>query len=80
MYGTFGRGITKYTVIYGVYIRFWPALIVVLIPVLFEAMKRSSEQVQRVPAHTHTHHVVQRVPAIIQKYSPQSLGAFGAAF
>ena len=26
MYGTFGREITKYTVIYGVYIRFWPTL------------------------------------------------------
>jgi hypothetical protein len=26
MYGMFGRKITKYTVIYGVYIRFWPAL------------------------------------------------------
>jgi len=26
IYGTFGREITKYTVIYGVYIRFWPTL------------------------------------------------------
>ena len=26
MYGTFGRKITKYTVIYGEYIRFWPTL------------------------------------------------------
>jgi len=26
MYGIFGRDITKYTVIYGVYIRFWPTL------------------------------------------------------
>ena len=26
IYGIFGRGITKYTVIYGVYIRFWPTL------------------------------------------------------
>ena len=26
VYGIFGREITKYTVIYGVYIRFWPAL------------------------------------------------------
>ena len=26
MYGTFGRKITKYLVIYGVYIRFWPTL------------------------------------------------------
>ena len=26
MYGIFGRGITKYTVIYDVYIRFWPTL------------------------------------------------------
>jgi hypothetical protein len=25
-YGIFGREVTKYTVIYGVYIRFWPAL------------------------------------------------------
>jgi hypothetical protein len=25
-YGIFGREITKYTVIYGVYIRFWPTL------------------------------------------------------
>jgi len=26
MYGIFGRKITKYTVIYGVYIQFWPTL------------------------------------------------------
>ena len=26
IYGTFGRKISKYTVIYGVYIRFWPTL------------------------------------------------------
>ena len=26
LYGIFGREITKYTVIYGVYIRFWPTL------------------------------------------------------
>jgi len=26
IYDIFGRGITKYTVIYGVYIRFWPIL------------------------------------------------------
>jgi hypothetical protein len=26
--GTFGREITKYTVIYGAYIRFWPTLII----------------------------------------------------
>jgi hypothetical protein len=26
MYGIFGREITKYTVIYGAYIRFWPTL------------------------------------------------------
>ena len=26
IYGVFGRETTKYTVIYGVYIRFWPAL------------------------------------------------------
>ena len=26
MYGSFGREITKYTVIYGVYVRFWPTL------------------------------------------------------
>jgi len=26
IYGTFGREITKYTVIYGVYIQFWPTL------------------------------------------------------
>ena len=26
IYGNFGREITKYTVIYGVYIRFWPIL------------------------------------------------------
>jgi len=26
MYGIFGREITKYTFIYGVYIRFWPTL------------------------------------------------------
>jgi hypothetical protein len=26
VYGIFGREITKYTVIYGVYIRFWPTL------------------------------------------------------
>jgi len=26
IYGIFGREITKYTVIYGVYIRFWPTL------------------------------------------------------
>ena len=26
MYGNFGREITKFTVIYGVYIRFWPTL------------------------------------------------------
>jgi hypothetical protein len=28
IYGNFGREITKYTVIYGVYIRFWPTLLV----------------------------------------------------
>jgi hypothetical protein len=26
IYGIFGREITKYTVIYGVYVRFWPTL------------------------------------------------------
>ena len=26
MYGTFGREITNYTVIYGAYIQFWPTL------------------------------------------------------
>jgi hypothetical protein len=26
IYGIFGREITRYTVIYGVYIRFWPIL------------------------------------------------------
>jgi hypothetical protein len=26
IYGIFGREITKYTVMYGVYIRFWPTL------------------------------------------------------
>jgi hypothetical protein len=26
IYGIFGREVTKYTVIYGVYIRFWPTL------------------------------------------------------
>ena len=30
IYDIFGREITKYTVIYGVYIRFWPTLIIVL--------------------------------------------------
>jgi len=28
IYGIFGRGITKYTVVYGVYIRFWPTLVI----------------------------------------------------
>jgi hypothetical protein len=28
IYGNFGREITKYTVIYGVYIRFWPTLVI----------------------------------------------------
>jgi hypothetical protein len=28
VYGIFGREITKYTVIYGAYIRFWPTLAV----------------------------------------------------
>jgi hypothetical protein len=28
VYGNFGREITKYTVIYGAYIRFWPALLI----------------------------------------------------
>jgi hypothetical protein len=27
MHGNFGREITKYTVIYGVYIQFWPTLV-----------------------------------------------------
>jgi hypothetical protein len=27
IYGIFGRGITRHTVVYGVYIRFWPTLI-----------------------------------------------------
>jgi hypothetical protein len=27
IYGIFGREITKYTVIYGVYMRFWPTLL-----------------------------------------------------
>jgi hypothetical protein len=26
IYGIYGRGITEYTAIYGVYIRFWPTL------------------------------------------------------
>jgi len=26
IYGVFGREVTKYTVIYGIYIRFWPTL------------------------------------------------------
>jgi len=29
MYGIFGRGITKHTVKYGAYIRFWPTLHVI---------------------------------------------------
>jgi len=29
-YGILGREITKYTVTYGVYIRFWPALVMEL--------------------------------------------------
>jgi len=28
IYGIFGRETTKYTVIYGAYIRFWPTLII----------------------------------------------------
>ena len=28
IYGLFGRNITKYTVIYGVYIQFWPTLVI----------------------------------------------------
>ena len=31
MYGILGREMTKYTVIYGVYIRFWPTYIVAVI-------------------------------------------------
>ena len=27
IYGVFGREINKYTIVYGVYIRFWPTLI-----------------------------------------------------
>jgi hypothetical protein len=30
IYGVFGREITKYTVVYGVYIRFWPTLYILL--------------------------------------------------
>jgi len=30
IYGIFGREITEYTVIHGVYIRFWPTLLVCL--------------------------------------------------
>ena len=32
MYGTFGREITKYTVIYGVFIRSWPTLLICIQP------------------------------------------------
>ena len=31
MYGIFGRKFTKYTVIYGVYIRSWPTLVMFLV-------------------------------------------------
>jgi len=31
IYSIFGRDITKYTVIYGVYIRFWPTLFINLL-------------------------------------------------
>jgi len=31
VYGTFGREITIYMVIYGVYIRFWPTLLIAYI-------------------------------------------------
>jgi hypothetical protein len=33
IYGIFGRKITKYTVIYGVYVRFWPTLYIWLWPI-----------------------------------------------
>ena len=31
LYGIFGREITKYTVIYDVYIRFWPTLLICIL-------------------------------------------------
>jgi hypothetical protein len=40
-YGTFGREITKCTVIYGVYIRFWPTLHICLSVVLLQYVLHS---------------------------------------
>jgi len=31
IYGIFGRKITKYTVVYGVYIQFWPTLVMCIV-------------------------------------------------
>ena len=42
IYGIFGREITKYTVIYGVYIRFWPTLVKLHCHVLNVRSKRDA--------------------------------------
>jgi len=39
MSGTFGREITKYTVMYGVYIRFWPTLTICVVSFGIEICK-----------------------------------------
>jgi len=53
-YGNFGREITKYTVIYGVYIRFWPTLCICMVlatlcyrkAVLWQVYLSATEQVE----------------------------------
>ena len=39
IYGIFGRIITKYTVIYGAYIRFWPTLLTIWVPLKQEPIR-----------------------------------------
>ena len=59
VYGIFGRELTKYTVIYGVYIRFWPTLLIHP-PSSFAFAGRLARQRRKgtythTCAHTHIH-------------------------
>ena len=53
IYGTFGREITKYTVIYGVYIRFWPTLC--MCTRLRQMHSTISRRVSKWRSYTHGH-------------------------
>ena len=57
MYGIFCRNVTKYTVIYGVYIRFWPTLQIcyTLLADASDYGTRTSEHEPLTCTHTCTH-------------------------